>query len=90
MEQWNPLGLIAVISAFNFPQAVFGWNLALAMICGDMTLWKGATTTSLVQVATTKVVAEVLERNNLPPGILTLVSGEGHTIGEKITHDKRF
>lgn len=63
------MGLIAVISAFNFPNAVLGWNFAIAAVCGDLTLWKGATTTSLVTVATTKIIAEVLERNNCPPGV---------------------
>lgn len=73
MENWNPLGLIAVISAFNFPVAVFGWNLGIAMICGDSTLWKGASSTSLCTIATSKIVADVLERNNLPKGILATV-----------------
>lgn len=53
MEQWNPLGIVGVITAFNFPCAVFGWNFALAAICGDLCLWKGSETTPLVTLATT-------------------------------------
>lgn len=90
MEQWNPLGLIGVITAFNFPNAVLGWNFAIAAICGDLTLWKGASSTSLITVATTRVIAEVLEKNNCPPGVLATVLGGGRTIGEKIINDKRL
>lgn len=90
MEQWNPLGLIGVITAFNFPCAVLGWNLAIAMICGDLTIWKGASTTSLVTVATTKIIAEVLEKNNCPPGVLTTCQGGGRDIGERLINDPRL
>lgn len=90
MEQWNPLGLIGVITAFNFPCAVFGWNFAIAAICGDLTLWKGSETTSLVTLATAKIVAEVLEKNKCPEGVMTVVLGEGKTIGELITNDPRM
>jgi aldehyde dehydrogenase family 7 protein A1 len=90
LEVWNPLGLIGVITAFNFPCAVLGWNLAIAMICGDSTVWKGASTTSLVTLAVTKVIAEVLERNKLPGGVLTTVIGSGKTIGEVLINDKRL
>lgn len=79
-----------MITAFNFPCAVLGWNLAIAMICGDLTVWKGASTTSLVTLAVTKVIAEVLEQNKLPEGILTTVIGPGRTIGEKLINDKRL
>ena len=75
LEQWNPLGLIGVISAFNFPCAVFGWNFAIGSICGDLTMWKGAESTSLVTIACTKLVSEVLERNKCPEGVLTMVLG---------------
>jgi len=90
METWNPLGLIGVITAFNFPCAVLGWNFAIAAICGDLTLWKGASSTSLITLATTQVIAEVLERNNVPPGVLATVLGGGRTIGELIINDKRL
>jgi aldehyde dehydrogenase family 7 member A1 len=90
MEVWNPLGLVGVITAFNFPCAVLGWNLAIAMVCGDLTVWKGASSTSLVTIATTKVIAEVLERNNLPEGVLTTIIGPGRSVGEQIINDKRL
>ncbi|KAJ8921584.1 hypothetical protein NQ315_010489 [Exocentrus adspersus] len=89
LEKWNPLGLIGVISAFNFPIAVYGWNNAIAMVCGDTILWKGAETTPLVAIATTKIVAEVLKRNNLPGGIASLCCG-GADIGKAMAADKRI
>lgn len=82
--------MIAVITAFNFPHAVLGWNFAIAAVCGDLTLWKGASSTSLVTIATTKLIAEVLERNNCPPGVLVTTQGGGKDVGEKIIHDPRF
>jgi len=63
MEVWNPLGIIGVITAFNFPVAVCGWNATLAFICGDLMMWKGALTTSLCTIATGKIVADVLKKN---------------------------
>ncbi|XP_044262045.1 putative aldehyde dehydrogenase family 7 member A1 homolog [Tribolium madens] len=89
MEKWNPLGVIGVISAFNFPIAVYGWNSAIAMVCGDTVLWKGAETTPLVSVATTRIVAEVLERNNLPGAIATLCCG-GADVGKAMAADDRI
>ncbi|RZF40504.1 hypothetical protein LSTR_LSTR000383 [Laodelphax striatellus] len=89
LEKWNPLGVIGVISAFNFPVAVYGWNSAIAMVCGDAVLWKGAPTTPLVSVATSRVVADVLEKNNLPGAICSLCTGASD-IGEKIASDTRL
>jgi aldehyde dehydrogenase family 7 member A1 len=63
MEVWNPLGLIGVITAFNFPIAVSGWNAAIALICGDLVLWKGASSTSLCTLALGRVVGDVLKQN---------------------------
>ena len=80
--------MLGVITAFNFPCAVLGWNLAIAMICGDLTVWKGASSTSLITVAVTKIISEVLEKNNLPEGILTTVIGPGRTVGEYLINDK--
>ena len=68
LEFWNPLGLVGIITAFNFPCAVYGWNVAISMVCGNVNLWKGASTTSLTTIATQRIVAEVLERNGLPGG----------------------
>ena len=88
MEQWNPLGIIGVITAFNFPCAVYGWNLALAMICGNMTILKPAPSTPLIAIATFQIIQDVLTKNNLPKGIVTLCCG-GPDIGEKMAKDSR-
>ncbi|KAK2723469.1 alpha-aminoadipic semialdehyde dehydrogenase-like [Artemia franciscana] len=89
LEQWNPLGVVGVISAFNFPVAVYGWNNAIALVCGNTLLWKGAPSTPLCSIATTKIVAQVLERNGLPGAICSLVTG-GANIGEAMANDKRL
>lgn len=88
MENWNPLGVIGIISAFNFPVAVYGWNNAIAMVCGNTMLWKGAPSTSLCSVATAKIVTSVLEKNQLPGAICSLVCG-GADIGNAMASDKK-
>uniref|UniRef100_A0A8D0HDH6 Alpha-aminoadipic semialdehyde dehydrogenase n=1 Tax=Sphenodon punctatus TaxID=8508 RepID=A0A8D0HDH6_SPHPU len=88
IEQWNPVGLVGIITAFNFPVAVYGWNNAIAMICGNVCLWKGAPTTSLVSVAVTRIVAKVLEDNKLPGAICSLTCG-GADIGTAMARDER-
>jgi len=88
-EQWHPLGVIGVISAFNFPSAVWAWNSMLAMICGDSTVWKPSWKTPLTAIAMNKVCAKVLE----PAGfgaVLSLVVGPDQEIGEALTGDKRI
>lgn len=87
LEQWRPLGLVGVISAFNFPCAVYGWNAAIALTVGDSVLWKGAPSTPLISVATTAIVARVFERNGLPP-VATLCQG-GAEIGRRLVNDER-
>ncbi|XP_064545964.1 putative aldehyde dehydrogenase family 7 member A1 homolog [Drosophila montana] len=87
LEAWRPLGLVGVISAYNFPNAVFGWNAAIALTTGNSVLWKGAPSTPLVSVATTKIVAEVLRRNNLP-AVVSLCQG-GTDVGAALVADKR-
>ncbi|CAF4638366.1 unnamed protein product, partial [Rotaria socialis] len=89
IEQWNPLGIIGIITAFNFPCAVFGWNQAISLACGNVTLWKGAPTTPLTSIATTKIVERVLKHNNLPDGLSSLICG-GSDIGKLISEDKRI
>lgn len=88
-EQWHPLGVIGVISAFNFPAAVWSWNAALAWVCGDSILWKPASKTPLVAIACTKIAARVFERNGYDPALASLVIGKGSDVGEKMLHDKR-
>lgn len=80
LENWNPLGIVGVISAFNFPAAVYGWNSAIGLVTGNVMLWKPASTTMLTAVAITKILAGVLERNKLPGAICALVAG-GADIG---------
>jgi aldehyde dehydrogenase family 7 protein A1 len=89
MEVWNPLGIVGVITAFNFPVAVLGWNSALAMICGDMVIWKPAMTTCMTSVAVTKIMTEVLEANGFK-SVFQLVCGDGPDVGESIVQDKRI
>ncbi|XP_058064237.1 putative aldehyde dehydrogenase family 7 member A1 homolog [Anopheles bellator] len=88
LEKWNPLGLVGIISAFNFPCAVFGWNAAIALTVGDSVLWKGAPSTPLVSIATTRIVAEVLRRNRVPPAVVTLCQG-GTDVGQRMAADPR-
>jgi len=91
MERWNPLqGHVAIITAFNFPCAVFFWNAALSLVCGNTQLWKGADSTSLITVACQRVVAEVMQRNGYDPAISTMIQGSGATVGNAIVQDKRF
>jgi aldehyde dehydrogenase family 7 protein A1 len=88
LEMWNPLGVIGVISAFNFPVAVFGWNNAIALVCGNTTLWKGASSTSLLSIAVTKIIQQILEANKIPGGVCTLISSSGE-IGNLMAKDSR-
>ncbi|XLS51444.1 hypothetical protein HN51_012121 [Arachis hypogaea] len=89
LETWNPLGIVGVITAFNFPCAVLGWNACIALVCGNCVVWKGAPTTPLITIAVTKLVAEVLEKNNLPGAIFTSFCG-GAEIGQAIAKDTRI
>uniref|UniRef100_A0A8C4RSU3 Alpha-aminoadipic semialdehyde dehydrogenase n=1 Tax=Erpetoichthys calabaricus TaxID=27687 RepID=A0A8C4RSU3_ERPCA len=88
IEQWNPVGLVGIITAFNFPVAVYGWNNAIALICGNVCLWKGAPTTPLTSIAVTKIVADVLEENKLPGAICSMTCG-GADIGTALAKDER-
>lgn len=89
LEQWNPLGIVGVISAFNFPCAVFGWNQSISLTCGNVTIWKGAPTTPLTSIATTKILERVFKRNNLPGALSSLICG-GTDIGQSISKDNRI
>lgn len=89
MENYNPVGIVGVITAFNFPCAVYGWNACIAMVCGDLILWKGAPSTPLVSIAMTKIFADVLKTNGFN-SICSLVQGDGVEIGELISNDPRI
>jgi aldehyde dehydrogenase (NAD+) len=88
-EQWHPLGVVGVISAFNFPVAVWSWNTAIAAVCGDAVIWKPASKTPLTAIAVTKIVQQVCEDNGVDPAVFSLVVGKGSTVGEKLLHDRR-
>ncbi|CAM1338917.1 L-piperidine-6-carboxylate dehydrogenase [Tenacibaculum aestuarii] len=88
-EQWHPLGVVGIISAFNFPVAVWSWNTALAWICGNVCVWKGSEKAPLCSVACQNIIAEVLKANNLPEGISCIVNGD-YKVGEYITEDARI
>lgn len=88
LEQWNPVGLVGIITAFNFPVAVFGWNSSISMVCGNVNLWKGAPSTPLTSVAVTKIVSEVLAQNSVPGAVCSLVCG-GADIGQAMAEDER-
>ncbi|WP_394974556.1 aldehyde dehydrogenase family protein [uncultured Croceitalea sp.] len=87
-EQYHPLGVVGIISAFNFPVAVWAWNTALAWISGDVCIWKPSEKTPLCGIACQNIIAEVLKENNLPEGISCLINGD-YKVGEFMTHDKR-
>ena len=88
-EQYHPLGVVGIISAFNFPVAVWCWNTALAWICGDTCVWKGSEKTPLCSVACQNLIAEVLEKNGLEEGISCILTGN-YEVGEMMTNDKRI
>jgi aldehyde dehydrogenase (NAD+) len=88
-EQYHPLGPVAVITAFNFPMAVWAWNAALAAVCGDVTVWKPSSKVPLCAVAVQKIVDRVMAKHNLP-GVFTLIVGRGKDVGERINNDKRI
>ncbi len=89
-EQWHPLGVVGVISAFNFPVAVWSWNCALAAACGDATLWKPSSKTPLTAIACAKIAERVCRKTGADPAIFSLVVGPGSTIGEKLINDRRI
>jgi aldehyde dehydrogenase (NAD+) len=88
-EQWHPLGIVGVISAFNFPVAVWSWNAALAWVCGDVCVWKPSEKTPLCAIACQHIIAEVFETNGVPEGVSTLLIGE-RDLGEKLAQDTRI
>ncbi len=87
-EQWHPLGVVGIISAFNFPVAVWSWNAMIAMVCGDVCVWKPSEKAPLCSVACQNLMKKVLEANNLPEGISCLINGD-YKVGEFMTKDGR-
>jgi aldehyde dehydrogenase (NAD+) len=88
-EQWHPLGIIGVISAFNFPVAVWSWNAMIALVCGNVIVWKGSEKTPLCAVACQNLLKSVLKENKLPEGLCSIVNGD-YTLGQKMCNDHRI
>jgi len=88
-EQWHPLGIVGIISAFNFPVAVWSWNAALAWVCGNVTVWKPSEKTPLCGNAIQNIIAKVFKENNVPEGVNNLIQG-GREVGEWISKDTRI
>ncbi len=88
-DQYHPLGVVGIISAFNFPVAVWAWNAMIAAVAGDTNLWKPSSKVPLTAIAVQKIITEVLDENDLPEGLFNLVIGKGSTVGEKMLNDKR-
>lgn len=88
-EQWHPMGVVGIISAFNFPVAVWSWNAALAWVCGNTTIWKPSEKTPLCGIAVQNIVAEVFKKNDVPEGVNCLVQG-GREVGEWLSKDTRI
>ncbi len=89
MEQWHPLGLVGIITAFNFPVAVWSWNSALAAVCGDATVWKPSSQTPLTAIATIKIAERICRANGVDPAVFSLLIGDGAAIGERLINDPR-
>lgn len=88
-EQWHPVGVVGVISAFNFPVAVWAWNAMIAAVCGDVTIWKPSEKTPLCAIACAHLLRDVFKENHLPEGIMSLIIGDGASIGEMMIQDHR-
>ncbi|NKB87838.1 MAG: aldehyde dehydrogenase family protein [Acidobacteria bacterium] len=89
-EQWHPLGVVGVISAFNFPVAVWSWNVAIAAVCGDSSVWKPASGTPLTAIACIRLAEQVCRDNDVDPAIFSLAVGPGRTVGERMLNDRRI
>ncbi|CAN5911967.1 aldehyde dehydrogenase family protein [soil metagenome] len=86
-EQWHPIGIVGIISAFNFPVAVWSWNAALAWVCGDVCVWKPSSKTPLCAIACQNIIASVLKKNNVPEGVSCVLIG--NPVGDLMNNDKR-
>ena len=86
-EQWHPIGIVGIISAFNFPVAVWSWNAALAWVCGDVCVWKPSSKTPLCAIACQNIITKVFAKNNIPEGVSCLVTGNAS--GDLMNNDKR-
>ena len=90
MEQWHPLGVTGVITAFNFPVAVWAWNAALAIVCGDAVVWKPSRKTPLSAIAVIKMAERVCRESGTDPALFALLAGEASEVGERLAADRRI
>lgn len=90
MEQYQPLGVVSIITSFNFPVAVFAWNAALALTAGNVVIWKPSSKTPLTAIATMKIIESVLAENNVPEGVINMIVGSGSELGDEILKDRRI
>jgi aldehyde dehydrogenase (NAD+) len=89
-DQYHPLGVVGVITSFNFPVAVWAWNTMIAAVAGDVVVWKPSSKTPLTAIATQKIICDVLKRNNVPEGVFNLIVGSSHEFGDAMLEDKRI
>lgn len=89
-EQYHPLGIVGIVSAFNFPVAVWAWNAMIALVCGNVVVWKPATEAMLSAIATQKIIAKVLAKQDLPEGIVNLITIPSNDLGNLLFEDKRI
>jgi len=89
-DQYHPLGVVGIVSAFNFPVSVWSWNSMIAAVCGNVNLWKPSSKVPLTAIAVQNILKPVLQENNIPEGVFSLIVGRGATIGEKMLEDKRI
>jgi len=87
-DQYHPLGIVGIVSAFNFPVAVYSWNAMIAAVCGNVVIWKPSEKAPLCGIAVNNIISKVLKRNNLPDGIFNMITG-ARQIGEMMTNDNR-
>src|SRR5690554_1570360 len=89
-DQYHPLGIVGVVSAFNFPVAVWSWNAMLALVCGDVVVWKPSSKVYLCAVAVHNIVAKVLKENDVPEGVLNLLAADSKMLGDEMFADKNI
>jgi aldehyde dehydrogenase (NAD+) len=89
-EQWHPLGIVGVVSAFNFPVAVWSWNAMIALVCGDTVVWKPSSKVMLCAVATHNIIARVLKANGIEEGVCCLIAGSSKEVGDVMLNDRRI
>ncbi|KUO62385.1 aldehyde dehydrogenase [bacterium BRH_c32] len=89
-DQYQPFGVVGVITAFNFPVAVWAWNTMLSVVCGNANVWKPSSKVPLTAIAVQNLIQGVIKKNNLPEGLFSLIVGKGSIVGEKLINDKRI